>query len=205
MAIILSFLASLAMGIAFTTTAAPTTSLQPRADANPDVAVFPLGWSTCAGTVATLISGTHLDFQSDGNLVMYFSGGISFDSGFSDPSLPCANPCNCLLVLQGDGNLVTYINYGQPNQVVGWNSKTAGVSPKTGSSASYFEVVGNNVAINNFPFIAVVDDKGKGLFTTGEHCISRMCFRRHEHHVVLSLFCLFNQYARRTPEPRPHT
>ncbi|KAI1124588.1 hypothetical protein F5Y10DRAFT_249000 [Nemania abortiva] len=66
-----------------------------------------VNWSTCAGTVAALSSGSHLEFQSDGNLVLYFSGGISFNSGFSDPSLPCSNPCNCLLVLQGDGNLVT--------------------------------------------------------------------------------------------------
>ncbi|KAI0438712.1 hypothetical protein F4803DRAFT_554771 [Xylaria telfairii] len=148
------------------TTAARTGSLRRRDGVNGDIAQFSLGWSTCAGTVAALSSGSRLEFQSDGNLVLYFSGGISFNTGFSDPSLPCSDPCNCRLILQGDGNLVTYINYGQPNQVVGWNSGTAGVSTKTGTTASYFEVFGNNVAINNFPFVAVVDSNGHGLFTT---------------------------------------
>ncbi|KAI0424063.1 hypothetical protein F5Y09DRAFT_348117 [Xylaria sp. FL1042] len=97
-------------------------------------------------------------FQSDGNLVLHFSGDISFNSGFSDPSLPCSNPCNCALILHGHNNL--YINYGQPNQVVGWSSGTAGVNTKTGTTASYFEVFGNDVAINNFPFVAVIDSKG---------------------------------------------
>ncbi|KAF2966543.1 hypothetical protein GQX73_g7024 [Xylaria multiplex] len=150
------------------TAAASIGSLQRRDGVNGDIAQFSLGWSTCAGTVAALSSGSHLEFQSDGNLVLYFSGGISFNTGFSDPSLPCSNPCNCRLILQEDGNLVTYINYGQPNQVVGWNSGTVGVSSKTGTKASYFEVFGNNVAINNFPFVAVVDSKGYGLYTTGE-------------------------------------
>ncbi|KAI0098130.1 hypothetical protein GGR51DRAFT_538819 [Nemania sp. FL0031] len=164
MAILSSLIAAFTLGAL--TTAAPTDSLPRRDGVNGDIAQFSLGWSTCAGTVAALSSGSHLEFQSDGNLVLYFSGGVSFNSGFSDPSLPCANPCNCRLILQGDGNLVTYINYGQPNQVVGWNSKTAGVSAKTGTMASYFEVFGSNVAINNFPFVAVVDSKGYGLFTT---------------------------------------
>ncbi|KAJ8129103.1 hypothetical protein O1611_g4529 [Lasiodiplodia mahajangana] len=155
-----------ALALAAFTAAAPADLPQRRDGVNGDIAQFSLGWSTCAGTVAALSSGSHLEFQSDGNLVLYFSGGISFNSGFSDPSLPCANPCNCRLILQGDGNLVTYINYGQPNQAVGWNSGTAGVSPKTGSTASYFEVFGNQVAINNFPFVAVVDSKGYGLFST---------------------------------------
>ncbi|KAI0970611.1 hypothetical protein F4678DRAFT_435775 [Xylaria arbuscula] len=164
MAIISSLLTVLSLG-AFAA-GASIGSPQRRDGVNGDIAQFSLGWSTCAGTVAALSSGSHLEFESDGNLRLHFSGGISFDSGFSDPSLPCANPCNCRLILQGDGNLVTYINYGQPNQVVGWNSGTAGVNSKTGSTASYFEVFGNVVAINNFPFIAVVDSKGYGLFTT---------------------------------------
>ncbi|KAI1150747.1 hypothetical protein F4825DRAFT_452181 [Nemania diffusa] len=165
MAILSTLTTLLALG-AFAA-AAPTDAPQRRDDVNGDIAQFSLGWSTCAGTVAALSSGSHLEFQSDGNLVFYFSGGISFNSGFSDPSLPCANACNCRLILQGDGNLVTYINYGQPNQVVGWNSNTAGVNPKTKTTASYFEVFGNVVAVNNFPFIAVVDSTGHGLFSTG--------------------------------------
>ncbi|RWA09645.1 hypothetical protein EKO27_g5462 [Xylaria grammica] len=173
MAVISYLITVLALG-AFAT-AAP--SSPPAADAGSpqrrdgvydDIAQFLLGWSTCAGTVAALSSGSHLEFQADGNLKLYFSGGVSFDTGFSDPSMPCADACNCRLILQGDGNLVTYINYGQPNQVVGWNSGTAGVNTRTGTTAAYFEVFGNEVAINNFPFVAVVDAQGKGLFTTGE-------------------------------------
>lgn len=94
------------------TAAASTGSLRRRDGVNGDIAQFSLGWSTCAGTVAALSSGSHLEFQSDGNLVLYFSGGISFHTGFSDPSLPCSNPCNCRLILQGDGNLVTVSEIG---------------------------------------------------------------------------------------------
>ncbi|RYC56935.1 hypothetical protein CHU98_g9273 [Xylaria longipes] len=171
MAILSSLITILALG-AFTTAAPSSTHaanidlLQRRDGVNDDIAQFSLGWSTCAGTVAALSSGSHLEFQSDGNLKLYFSGGVSFDTGFSDPSLPCANPCDCRLIFQGDGNLVTYINYGQPNQVVGWNSGTAGVNPKTGTTPSYFEIFGNKVAVNNFPFVAVVDSMGYGLYTT---------------------------------------
>ncbi|KAI0515466.1 hypothetical protein F5B22DRAFT_607433 [Xylaria bambusicola] len=160
---LLSFLVTI---LTFSASTVNAGVLRRRDGVNGDIAQFSLGWSTCAGTVAALSSGSHLEFQSDGDLVLHFSGGISFKTGFSDPSLPCSNPCNCRLILQGDGNLVTYINYGQPNQVVGWNSGTAGVNTKTGTMASYFEVFGNKVAINNFPFVAVVDSRGYGLFTT---------------------------------------
>ncbi|KAI0450841.1 hypothetical protein F5B21DRAFT_507824 [Xylaria acuta] len=163
MRVLSSLIGALALGAL--ATAAP--SLSRRDGVNGDIAQFGLGWSTCAGTILTLSSGTQLVFQPDGNLVLHDAyGGTTFDSQFSDASLPCSNPCNCLLFMQGDGNLVTYINYGQPNQVVGWNSGTAGVNPKTGSTAEYFEVFGSSVAINNFAFIAVVDAQGKRLFTT---------------------------------------
>ncbi|KAK5627387.1 hypothetical protein RRF57_003102 [Xylaria bambusicola] len=154
---VLSFLITL---LTFSGSTVNAGVLRRRDGVNGDIAQFSLGWSTCAGTIAALSSGSHLEFQTDGDLVLYFSGGISFSTGFSDPCLPCSNPCNCRLILQGDGNLVT------PNQVVGWNSGTAGVNTKTGTTASYFEVFGDDVAINNFPFVAVVDAKGYGLFTT---------------------------------------
>lgn len=103
---VLSFL-TFALALGAFTTPANAASLRSRGGVSGDIAQFGIGWSTCAGTVASLSSGSHLEFQADGNLVFYFIGGLTFNSGFSDPSLPCANPCNCLLILQGDGNLVT--------------------------------------------------------------------------------------------------
>jgi hypothetical protein len=75
-----------------------------------DFASYSKGWSTCAvGTVARLTSGIHLDFQADGNLVLYQDSPaeVAWYSGYSNPSLPCSNPCNCVLIFQQDGNLVT--------------------------------------------------------------------------------------------------
>lgn len=110
MAILSSLTTLLALG-AFTT-ATNAASLPVRRSVDGDIAQFPIGWSTCAGTVATLSSGTHLEFQADGNLKLYFVGGYTFYTQFSDPSLPCANPCNCRLILQTDGNLVTVSGIG---------------------------------------------------------------------------------------------
>ncbi|RWA14153.1 hypothetical protein EKO27_g991 [Xylaria grammica] len=148
----------------------PARHLTPRDGVNGDFASFSKGWSMCAGTVAALSSGTHLEFQSDGNLVMYTATqGPSFYSGYSDAGLPCANACNCRIIFQEDGNLVTYINYGQPNQVATWSTNTAGVIPKTGTEAMYFQIYGQDIAVNNFPFIAIVDAYSQGLYSGELH------------------------------------
>ncbi|KAI1177091.1 hypothetical protein F4777DRAFT_543722 [Nemania sp. FL0916] len=136
-----------------------------------DFASYSKGWSTCAvGTIARLTSGIHLDFQADGNLVLYQDSPreVAWYSGYSDLSLPCANPCNCVLAFQQDGNLVTYINYGTANQLATWSSKTAGVYLETGTTAAYFEIYGLTVTTTN-PFIAIVDLADQVLFSTQIH------------------------------------
>ncbi|KAI1157548.1 hypothetical protein F5B18DRAFT_644727 [Nemania serpens] len=136
-----------------------------------DFASYSKGWSTCAvGTIAQLTSGVHLDFQADGNLVLYSESPhqTAWYSGYSNPSLPCANPCNCVLAFQQDGNLVTYINVGTANQLATWSSKTDGVNKETGTSATYFEIYGWTTSRTN-PFVAIVDIYSQGLFSTQIH------------------------------------
>ncbi|KAI1290672.1 hypothetical protein F5Y03DRAFT_377919 [Xylaria venustula] len=135
-----------------------------------DFASFSMGWSACAtGPIVQLSSGAYLAYQSDGNLVMYTPGapgaGYNWDSGYSDPSLPCASPCNCQIVFQTDGNLVAYINYGQANQFYTWASYTTGVSRNYGLPAKYFNVLGFTEDQYDFPYIAIVDAGGNPFWS----------------------------------------
>lgn len=77
------------------------------------------GWSVCAGEEVNFISmpasnspSTPLNFrfqQEDGNFVVYDGSNPVWSSGVTNQ--PCANPCDCLLIFQGDGNLVTVSSY----------------------------------------------------------------------------------------------
>jgi hypothetical protein len=85
-----------------------------------------------------------LYFQDDGNLVLYFTGGIVVWSVGSFGATKC--------ILQSDGNLVLYDPNGNPK----WNSNS---SVKTGKYFLALQVTKDPVSSNFEPHLIIFDEK----------------------------------------------